>query len=40
MKKYSDRNRMLHEDTSTILHGVQEKLVRNFEDVGEMLDRI
>ena len=38
-KKYSDRNRTLHKDTSALLYSVQEKMERNLEDVDEMLDR-
>ena len=38
-KKYHDKNRILHKDTSTLLYSTQEKMERNLEDVDEILDR-
>ena len=38
-KKYSDRNRTLHQNTSALFYSVQEKMERNLKGVGEMLDR-
>ena len=38
-KKYHEKNRILHKDTSALLYSVQEKVKINLEDVDEMLDR-
>ena len=38
-KKYHDKNRTLHQDTSALLYSVPEKMERNLEEVDEMLDR-
>ena len=35
-KKYSNRNRTLHKDTSALLYSVQEKMERNLKGADEI----